>query len=375
MELINGIKFAHVDITTGMDKTGQDYLVVVVKASYKIPDNNKVSRPIVPPPVPLVESDIYVAEPGLSAPLYENDYVLRKHKCDVLFNAHAYSPTAEPVKTIKAGYAIGQHAKAVEITGHRVWKKDLWVSTSDTVAFNKMPLHYGHAFGGTKVSGKAGSEQYDSYLENPIGTGYSNSTSYDNIHQYRLPNLNYPGRPIAKPDGNYEVHALSVKPKNALSRRKYAGTYDENWQKNVFPFLPEDFDEKFWQSAAQDQQIDYPQGGETVTLMNMMPHREMVTFVLPRLNHLPVKILKNNYELEEPKLNVDTLYFEPDKGFYSVVWRAQVKIKKRVQEVKTVVVGSVCKNWWAAKLAGQEGCSGCAKKVSTDNAPVDCEEA
>ena len=36
----------------------------------------------------------------------------------------------------------------------------------------------------------------------------------------------------------------------------YAGTYDQNWLDNVFPFLPADFDERYYQAAPEDQQID-----------------------------------------------------------------------------------------------------------------------
>jgi hypothetical protein len=177
-----------------------------------------------------------------------------------------------------------------------------------------------------------------------------------------------------------------------LPRRRYAGTYDANWQKDVFPFLPEDFDDRYNQCAPVDQQIDFPIGGEDIVLLNMMQDRPTVHFQLPALNKLPIKVLTASYSVIEPDLVVDTLYIEPDAinpdgsiGRVNVVWRASVPIApplmRRAQDVITITLGNVCKNWWAAKSVGAEGCMGCSKARSTvievgTNPPIeeDCEE-
>jgi len=39
-------------------------------------------------------------------------------------------------------------------------------------------------------------------------------------------------------------------------RLKYAGTYDDDWLENVFPFLP-----AYYQAAPADQQLLYLKGG------------------------------------------------------------------------------------------------------------------
>ena len=41
-------------------------------------------------------------------------------------------------------------------------------------------------------------------------------------------------------------------------RLGYAGTYDQNWLDNVFPFLPADFRDDYYQAAPADQQIASP---------------------------------------------------------------------------------------------------------------------
>ena len=36
------------------------------------------------------------------------------------------------------------------------------------------------------------------------------------------------------------------------------------------PFLPDDFDTRYFQAAADDQQVPYPQGGEPIEIVNSL---------------------------------------------------------------------------------------------------------
>ena len=57
--------------------------------------------------------------------------------------------------------------------------------------------------------------------------------------------------------------------RNFASRYPLAGTYDQDWQDNVFPFLPRDFDPLYYQAAPPEQQMDYPSGGEGIELRRL----------------------------------------------------------------------------------------------------------
>ncbi len=46
MELINNAKHTVAKATVMIDKAGFEYLVVVIKATYHIPENNQLPRPI-----------------------------------------------------------------------------------------------------------------------------------------------------------------------------------------------------------------------------------------------------------------------------------------------------------------------------------------
>src|SRR5260370_42679476 len=54
-------------------------------------------------------------------------------------------------------------------------------------------------------------------------------------------------------------------------RVSLAGTHDDAWKQSQWPKSPLDHDYRYWNCAPEDQQIDYPQGGEEVMLLNHIP--------------------------------------------------------------------------------------------------------
>lgn len=372
MELIIGAKHIVADITTGLDATGREHLVIIAKATWAIPQEGKPCRPIAA--VPLACGDISLGEPGCSPPIYESDFVLRKPKCDVIFDACAHSPDGQPATQLGVGWRIGAHQKQVRVVGPRFWQKGLMgFSPSAPQPFTRMPLHFGLAFGGTRPGAERnGQMQFDTYEANPVGTGWIGSSN-ETLDGMPLPCLEAIDAPIERPDGRYIPMAFSPTARHWLPRRQYAGTYDEHWQKEVFPFLPEDFDDRYNQSAPEDQQIDHPKGGEPVILTNMMAGRPHVHFKLPRTNNLPIRVLMSDHTEQMPDAVVDTLFIEPDEGRLSYVWRASLPLKRGIQDVSTVAIGPICKKWWFAKMGGLDNC-GCGSGQSTAKAPVDCPE-
>ncbi|EDT6764277.1 DUF2169 domain-containing protein [Salmonella enterica subsp. enterica] len=357
MEIINGARHTIADITTVTDKAGREHVVVIIKATYRIPANGKAPRPQLPP-LPLSTEDSFAGEPGLSAPLYEVDFIRFKEKCDVLFNARAYAPQGKPVEALDVAVKVGAMQKALHVVGHRHWDRNAPGMLSRPEPFTIMPLLYDHAFGGVQHYKDGNDLLPDFFGENPIGKGYLSPKGEDNTVE--LPNLELINKPLSSPLDNYKPVALSAVSRSWMSRRRYAGTYDQRWKDEFFPLLPDDFDERYFQCAPEDQQIDYPVGGEEVILRNLMQGRDEVRFKLPRLDNLPVKVLMSDYQVHTLPVVVDTLYFEPDEARFSVVWRASLSVKRRVQGIQTIAVGHVCSSWWQARVAGSLGCTGCS---------------
>lgn len=361
MEIINGARHTIADITTVTDKTGREHTVVIIKATYRIPANGKAPRPMLPPQ-PLTTEDSFAGEPGLSAPLYEVDFIRHKEKCDVLFNAQAHSPEGNSVTELHVTAKVAKMQKTLRVVGHRQWERKSPNVVSKPEPFSVMPLTYDNAFGGVQYYRSGKDVLPDIFEKNPIGKGYLTKKGED-VSQ-TLPNLEIINKPLALPIDNYEPIALSAVARNWIPRRLYAGTYDQRWKDECFPLLPDDFDERYFQCAPEDQQIDYPVGGEEIVLRNMMAGRAEVNFKLPRLDNIPVKVLTSDYQVISLPVVVDTLYFEPDETRFSIVWRASLPVTRRGQGIQTVAVGHVCSSWWEARVAGSFGCTSCSGQTS-----------
>jgi hypothetical protein len=121
-----------------------------------------------------------------------------------------------------------------------------------------------------------------------------------------------------------------------LPRRQFAGTYDAAWQRNRAPYLPDDFDVRFFQCAAPELVFDrYLNAGEPVQLAGVMPDGP-VQFTIPDAR-LAVSVTIAGTE-EQPPVNLETLLIEPDHNRASFTWRAAQPCDRRALKVETIVI-------------------------------------
>jgi len=130
-------------------------------------------------------------------------------------------------------------------------------------------------------------------------------------------------------------------------RFKYAGTYDDKWLEEHFPFLPPDFDEQYYQAAPLDQQVSLPQGGEEIRLVNLSPERQLA-FTVPVFD-APIHFFPKRGDREDGTLTLDTILLEPDHGRLMLTWRATRPLQKNMFEVAQIVVGRKSRSWWAER--------------------------
>lgn len=349
MNLLNATKM-HAGYTMGMQPDGREFLVVAVKGTFIIPEQGEEPR-LAEEQVPLVEADTFTGEPGFSAPVYESDYPLRKPRCDVLLHGSAYAPGGKPATRVTVSLQIGPISKSFNVTGHRFWKKGLFsVSASRPKPFTVMPISYDNAFGGFDKTHKNPSK-HKAYLVNPAGVGFHVNLKMEFIEGKPLPNTEETRNPVTKPDGNYRPMSFGPVGRGWLPRCKLAGTYDQNWLDNIFPFLPPDFDEAYYQSAPPDQQMPYPRGGEEVVLTNLTPGGT-TRFTLPKIE-VPVEFSMKNYDRKMTSAVVDTIVIEPDKKRFMMTWRSSLPLKRSMFEVVQVVAGKMPRAWYRARMTGK----------------------
>jgi hypothetical protein len=348
MQLINatGMQAAY---NMGLNPDGRELLVVVVKGTFSIPSRPSEEPRLLPDQAPIVASDIFTGKPGFSAPLYESDYAPLKPRCDVLLNGSAYAPGGVPTERVVVGLRVGPIAKSFTVLGNRTWKYGLVSLTSTRPEpFVKMPISYDNAFGGIDDL-NADPKKHRTYLQNHAGIGYYESTG-PGIDNKRMPNTEESTEPIRRPNGKYRPMAFGSIGRAWQPRPTYAGTYDKKWLDNVFPFLPADFQDDYYQAAPIDQQMPHPHGGELVELVNLAPSGRVV-FPIPTLE-VPIEFSHRKDGRKTIPGTIDAVLVEPDQGRFMVSWRAATPLKKNMFEITQVVVGKMPSGWYRARAMG-----------------------
>jgi hypothetical protein len=350
MKLLNGSCMA-AGYTLGMHPSGAEFIVVAVKGTFSLPKRHGEEPKLASEQVPLVDADLFTGEPGFSATLVECDYALEKPRCDVLLNGAAYAPGGRPTQRVMVGLQIGNWRKSFAVLGDRVWRNaGVAYMASEPVLFVRIPISYDNAFGGSDDRLRD-PVNYRQYPPNPVGRGWRYHRYPERIIGSPLPNTEEPGDPVRDPQGKYRPMAFGPIGRGWPSRIRYAGTYDQAWQDNVFPFLPADFDPRYYQCAPEDQQLAMPQGGERVILANLTAdgRRE---FSFPSVE-MPIVFFRRRADRVETKGTIDTVLFEPEAERFSVVWRASLPLQRDIFEVSEVVVGKMSRAWWRSVATGK----------------------
>lgn len=338
--------------TTGLMKNGRNCLVIVAKATYDFPADRQGDVVFSPEQQPLFETDAYAGEPGYSAPISENDYPPLKRRCDVvLLNTVAHALEGEPIPHMDVGVRIGPWEKRLRVVGNRRWRHR-WMKRyvpTEPEPFVHMPIGYDHAYGGIAIHPDAEPDEgAPAYRPNPVGRGYLAYDDRRHIEDSPLPNTEAPDQPIQTPYDDYRPMAFGPVARNWLPRSDWGGTYDDHWQEHHKPLLPDDFDERYYQCAPQDQWIDYPRGGEAVTLTGLDPEGE-TRLTLPR-RKVPMQVIFANGDRHNLNPVIDTLVIDPTHRRLTLTWRARVGLRHDIHEVDLLIVGRPTPGWERARM-------------------------
>ena len=349
MDLLNATKM-QAAYTLGVEPSGREHLVVVVKGTFAFPAPGEEPK-LAEEQDPFVYADTFTGEAGFSAPMDESDFAFRKPRCDVLLNGRAYAPGGRPAERVTVGLKVGAMGKVFDVVGDRVWSATpLKTQPEPAEPFTAMPITYDRAFGGQDTA-HPDPARHSAYTANPVGRGYHRETANEFVDGRPLPNTEERERPVAAPGGPYRPMSFGPIGRGWQPRLGDAGTYDQAWLDDVFPFLPADFRDDYYQAAPGDQRIPYPEGGEDVMLFNLTPEGR-VGFKLPRLD-LPVVFFLKTYEKEETRAVADTIVIDAEARRFVVCWRASRPLKRNIFEVVQVLAGTMPRGWWRARELGK----------------------
>ncbi|MDE9430167.1 DUF2169 family type VI secretion system accessory protein [Xenorhabdus bovienii] len=383
MEFRNLTPFAVMNYSM-LDVEDVEHHVAVIKIGYQLlpVGQGEYSAELLPAPR-LCLQDEYREQMNASQVLQESDLAPFKPRCDVIVNGTAYAQDNRPCTEFPVRLRVkskqGQTLldKTLTVTGEREFIRDAggqWQLT-DPKPFSTLPLDYRYAFGGEckiqaddKASehlkerdrltpeqrrqhpdGENAPVAHAVYETNPLGMGFITPwyAQAKQLIRYPVPRVIRPNSPFmaqhfaAQLAGTLSSETLACQPQGMgfigrpwLPRRQLAGTYDADWLTHRHPYLPKDFDFRYWNGAPTDQQIDWPDTDIALSLQGMTLSGNLLV-TLP--GHRPFILLRmEDGALLPIPMRLDTLILDSEALTVHITCRLNFKtsLPVRVAEAR-----------------------------------------
>ncbi len=313
------------------DPRGVETLYVTVRAAFRLAGTGLA---VAEEQRPVQLADEYAGDPTRSSLTRAGEVHLSKPGTDVVPIGEAFAPRSRPATTVDVSLRVGPVAKTVRVFGDRTWVTGV-TGASDRISspepFVRMPLVYERAFGGIlELDPDTNRTTVDP--RNPAGVGFAKVRGA--ISARALPNLEDPAHLVSHPDdwpapAGFGFIAPSWEP-----RLLFAGTYDKVWQRTRAPYLPDDFDPRYFHAAHPDLVCKrHLEGGEILEVLSANPS-----------GALRVRVPRCEFDVDvriggasaRPPLALETLLVEPSERLVSLLFRAAVACDKRVLDVERV---------------------------------------
>ena len=308
------------------DAEGIDTLFGVVKGTFVLGER----LALVEKQVPVTLADEHHGEPARSSIKNPSNVSLTKPATDVLLLGSACAPGGRPTTYMDVSLTAGPLQKIVRVFGDRAWRGSVSTSASDPAPFVRMPLVWERAYGGMDHRG----EEPRAEPRNPVGAGYRAKDGDKPLDGLPLPNLEDPTDLVTSPGQHPAPACFGPICAHWQPRVQYAGTYDERWQQERAPYLPQDFDPRFLQVAPPGLVAPgYLQPGDWIDVRGATPSGTL------RVDLPPVRIQITYVVGGSPQpvaANLDTVLIEPDEGRLVLVWRAALRCDKKAWRVDEV---------------------------------------
>jgi hypothetical protein len=323
------------------DPDGIDTLFVVARGTFVLAP--ATAPAFLPAQAPPLAGDQYWGAPGASSLRGASEVHVGKIGTDVALIGSAWAAAERPVAEMHVGLSVAGRAKVIRVAGDRVW-----LSHGDGFTaprpFTSMPLVHERAFGGGAIVHErafgGGAIEGDAAgavdERNPVGRGFRGRRPARAAEGQALPNLEDPRWPLRRFGDMPPPAAFGFIAPGWLPRRRYAGTYDQEWKRTQAPFLPRDYDRRFSNAAGADLVFDPPlRGGEAVDLDGVCRGGRL---------RLALPVVRPKIQIwmagtwQRPPATLETVLFEPDEARVSLSWRAALRCDKRPLRVEAVSI-------------------------------------
>ena len=255
----------------------------------------------------------------------------------MLLNAAAFAPEGRAVQALEVRLVGPGLNKRAMITGDRFWVRSFSsFAPSEPLPFVTMPLVWDRAFGGSDLSNVEGPSRNGSEMRNLVGVGFHLNSDDSAVLGAPLPNLERIDEPVRSWSDKPQPIGFGPVGRGWRPRIGFAGTYDQRWMDETLPFLPVDFDERYFQSAPTDQQLTTLSGGTTFGCVHMSSRGRFVAR-LPSLR-VPLRFLFSD-RIESRMVTADTLILEPSDARLILLGRASVALPRQFTALREIRVG------------------------------------
>ena len=306
------------------DRDGIDTLHAIVKATLTL----KPKLALATIQVPVTLADQYYDAPENSSIKLASEMHIGKPGTDVLLMGSAHAIDGREITESTVVVSAAGRVKEIRIYGDRHWEDG--GAASSPLPFTSMPLVWERAYGGVhSLPDRVFAEE-----RNPIGIGFPGKRSASEMAGQPVPNLEDPASPVSN-IGDAGIPACFAPTCPAwLPRRNFAGTYDAAWQRSRAPYLPADFDARFFMCAVPELAFEQPlMGGEPFIIDGVHPEGR-IAFALPAT---PLDVdIKFAGAFEHPPVHLETVLIAPDVNLLCLTWRAQLAVDRKALKVDTI---------------------------------------
>lgn len=235
---------------------------------------------------------------------------------------------------------MGEKEHALRVYGPRFWEPvegqhDWEMGEAEPVSH--VPLSYYQAFGGLiPRDDEAAEGLQDCHRYNPLGPGVLLQEHCSSGIRFTAPQVEAIDDPIIDWCKDYEPKGFAPIAPVWRFREQYTGTYDETWLETRHPFLPPDFDYRFYNCAHPDLIFTpYLQGDEAIQLVNLHPVHKNITLTLPALKMEATATFEDGVSSSQT-LHLDGLHFDLlQKGLprLCMTWRTTFAWQSGVSEI------------------------------------------
>ncbi len=328
-------------------KQGRSFVTLVLKATYRLVPEG----PLVPAPaLPVLAAELHHDDDPRRSLRAASDLAPYLRRVDVLLTGHACAPPTGPVQS--GGVRLTMYRdercvldKALLVQGDRA--RDPSGRWFGVTPYQRIPLVYERAAGSAEL--------------NPVGIDA----------RVCEPNL-------AHPRGWGLPACFAPVSRHWPSRRRYVAAFDPRAFEPPWLTLPDQLDDRYFQAAPEDQQLDNLRGDEWIVLEGLHP-------TLPRLRtRLPGARGVARIRGEAPgssrvlELRADTLSIDMDRELCSLTFRAYLPLaSEQVLPALRVLVEAELPGAVKPLLTGAPGAPVAAQKsrppVEAPTAPVPTE--